>query len=516
MSLRKLPAVLLSSILIPASLITLSVTSASAAITLTTCTNLANQLTIPIKATQKSCSSLLAPALWHLQGSDNSHYSGAGFAVIRICSSQNPAFTYQNIKSSCPKYQVTTDYWRAITPPSIPIVISSTAIEYYGAAFTLSAASVTSDAPIAYYLVTNIQSGQVSKISPNIGGQLTLTGLNPSTLYTFQISAVNVDGISPLSAITREIRTGAVPVALVEPAFTLSSSSEVRTAKSVATGFTISSSGGLIASFAVNATPPGMIFNVSTGALSGTPTLVASATTYTITATNAAGSTTQKFTLTVLTPTCAQGGACVVGDRGPGGGIVYYVSASNFTSNGSACGAACKYLEVAPSTWQSGGVSVSDDAEYAWPQSGTTGQNITTAGSESGFPYEKFNWKIGQGFYNTSLMGSAASPMLAAVLGYAGKSVAGQWFIPSMNELNELCKYARGQITGVLTVACTSAGTLKSTANVGSDLGGFVADVYWSSSEGNATSVWAQWLSSGTQTTGGKHSTVPVRPIRAF
>ncbi len=62
-----------------------------------------------------------------------------------------------------------------------------------------------------------------------------------------------------------------------------------------------------------------------------------------------------------------------------------------------------------------------------------------------------------------------------AVLAYAGTATAGQWFIPSMNELNELCKYARGQTTGVLTVACvTGSGIFKSTANAGSDLGGFV------------------------------------------
>jgi hypothetical protein len=87
------------------------------------------------------------------------------------------------------------------------------------------------------------------------------------------------------------------PVAL--PAFTLSSSSETRTVNTAATGFTINSTGGAIASFAINATPPGMSFNLSTGALSGTPNTVAGVTAYTITATNASGSATRTFTLTV-------------------------------------------------------------------------------------------------------------------------------------------------------------------------------------------------------------------------
>ena len=87
------------------------------------------------------------------------------------------------------------------------------------------------------------------------------------------------------------------PIAI--PAFTLSSTTETRTVNTAATGFTINSTGGAIASFAINATPPGMSFNLTTGALSGTPNTVAGVTAYTVTATNASGSATQTFTLTV-------------------------------------------------------------------------------------------------------------------------------------------------------------------------------------------------------------------------
>jgi len=47
------------------------------------------------------------------------------------------------------------------------------------------------------------------------------------------------------------------------------------------------------------------------------------------------------------------------------------------------------------------------------------------------------------------------------------------WFVPSKPELNELCKYARNQLTGNTAVACDSSGTLKS---------GFTGDYYFSSS----------------------------------
>ena len=206
-----------------------------------------------------------------------------------------------------------------------------------------------------------------------------------------------------------------------------------------------------------------------------------------------------------------------VGDRGPGGGIVFYVSATNFTSTGSTCNTACKYLEVAPATWRSAGAIVQNDRTAVWSNDNTvvTGQVLSAASpTESGLIGEKENWKIGKGFSNTSLM--TASSAKSAVHAYAGTSTAGQWFIPSMNELNELCKYARGQTTGVLTVQCNNTGALKTgTAN---DLGGFMGDYgYLSSSEFDADETTLQYLPTGQQYTDAK--TAPynyIRPIRAF
>ena len=206
-----------------------------------------------------------------------------------------------------------------------------------------------------------------------------------------------------------------------------------------------------------------------------------------------------------------------VGDRGPGGGIVYYVSATNFTSTGSTCNTKCKYLEVAPSTWQSG--IVASDLTYQWSSLKTaTGQNTGTAGTESGFSNEKFNWKIGQGFYNTSVMkvSGATSAAQAKVLAYAGGSTAGQWFIPSMNELNELCKYARGQTTGSLRVVCNTGGGLKT--GITNDLEGFVSNFYGSSSQySNPASVWTRALANGAESLRAWDATnLYLRPIRAF
>jgi hypothetical protein len=60
-----------------------------------------------------------------------------------------------------------------------------------------------------------------------------------------------------------------------------------------------------------------MSFSTSTGALTGTPTSVAGATDYTVTATNASGSTTQTFTLTVIAAPIVISVAAIAGVTAP-------------------------------------------------------------------------------------------------------------------------------------------------------------------------------------------------------
>ena len=176
-----------------------------------------------------------------------------------------------------------------------------------------------------------------------------------------------------------------------------------------------------------------------------------------------------------------------MGETGPGGGKVFYVSSGNFTSQGSDCVAACKYLEAAPSDHSS---------TVAWGCSGAKTGATATA--------------IGTGKANTATI-RAECTALGIAADVANKyststAAAGQWFLPSQAELNELCKYARTQDTGNTTVIC----------NTGSDRGGFAADYYWSSSEGNAGSAWGQYFGSGGQGGNYKGNALYVRPVRAF
>jgi hypothetical protein len=225
--------------------------------------------------------------------------------------------------------------------------------------------------------------------------------------------------------------------------------------------------------------------------------------------------------LIVSTRTCANGGVCAVGDRGPGGGYVFYVSASYFTSAGSTCNTTCKYLEVAPSDWRNNWIE--NDPRFVLEYDDATARTQVAqnfGSSTEGFnSEEKVNWQIGQGFSNTSFF---TGPAAAAVLAYAGNSTARQWFIPSMNELNELCKYVYGQATGDPKVPCTYTrlADFKSTMNVGyTNRGGFLMDFYWSSSQHYQTEtwVWHQSFNASTQQVANyKWLDQRIRPIRAF
>ena len=81
----------------------------------------------------------------------------------------------------------------------------------------------------------------------------------------------------------------------------------------------------------------------------------------------------------------------------------------------------------------------------------------------------------------------------------AGTS-AGQWFLPSKDELNEMWLYS--QVGGFNTATY-----------------GFASDDYWSSSQFSASSAWNQSLANGAQFGAGglkSFTSVRVRPIRSF
>jgi len=226
-------------------------------------------------------------------------------------------------------------------------------------------------------------------------------------------------------------------------------------------------------------------------------------------------------TTTTVALTCAQGGTCAVGNTGPGGGVVFYVAGSNFTSTGSDCNTACKYLEAAPAD-QSAGIVWATTAAKCY----ANGSNSETGNCQANSIYSDTAGQaasrtaataIGMGMANTNQIyarlttaGSAETTTYAAGIAWAysngGKT---DWHLPSKDELNELCKYAKntGQAAGAATVC--------SGGSVATDRG-FASARYWSSSEGSEWTAWRQHFDTTNQIIDNKAFTFRVRPVRAF
>jgi hypothetical protein len=170
-----------------------------------------------------------------------------------------------------------------------------------------------------------------------------------------------------------------------------------------------------------------------------------------------------------------------IGDTGPAGGIIFITPSTPGNTIG-------KYFEASLASFTSPVAWCSDVPTLL----GATGTSI------------------GSGALNTAVLlarcGSTGAGNIAASFRGGGKS---DWFLPSKDELNQLCQYASGQLQCV---------------------GGWSPDVelkagfakqysYWSSSEraeSGVNDVWAQYFGSGQTYDMPKIQINYVHPIRAF
>lgn len=213
---------------------------------------------------------------------------------------------------------------------------------------------------------------------------------------------------------------------------------------------------------------------------------------------------------------CIDGGDCVLGEVGPGGGNIMFVYASGFncgpayTSTGSPTGGLCHYIEAAPKTW-AGGVQ---DVQKGWLNT----PDANTAADVPGIPNETtadltING-MGLGYkYSLALVSVLNNTTTAAgaARAYTGGSKS-DWYLPSIAELNMMERWEKGLDTTVFT---QPSGFLAH--NVG-NAKGFVDDQYWSSSEYSALLAWTTHM--GYSTVDPRNKTVNhlfyVRPVRAF
>jgi hypothetical protein len=190
------------------------------------------------------------------------------------------------------------------------------------------------------------------------------------------------------------------------------------------------------------------------------------------------GTVVRKFTGVDWTKTCAQGGGCEVGDTGPGGGTIFYISPTAINaSTGISTGGT--YLEVAPMNWWGS----ASETTTAWAKAATS-----VAGTSAAIGSGAENTRL----ITTALTTNAVAAKIAADLTFGGKS---DWFLPSTNEVKEI--YDALYITGLA--------------------GGFSARNYWSSTQGATTSqADTYWFGSGLVSPTDKLNSYTLRPIRAY
>jgi hypothetical protein len=209
----------------------------------------------------------------------------------------------------------------------------------------------------------------------------------------------------------------------------------------------------------------------------------------------ALASTVEKLTLestTHLAGDCITERICSLGDIGPGGGMVFYAGAP-FTMTGATCNTSCQYLAWAPVSWAS---TQSQNGFFSQPGTSTTDARATLmpanllVGTSTSF---------GSGLNNTSLManavgsGTSSSNAAKAALLYAGNdSSAGQWFLPSRDELVALYQ-----------------SSVRSRGN-------FQALNLWSSSEVSPILNYQVTMETGDVTAENRGNPKLFRPIRAF
>ena len=163
-----------------------------------------------------------------------------------------------------------------------------------------------------------------------------------------------------------------------------------------------------------------------------------------------------------------------------------------------------RYLEVACAGWSDGTCGGNDltDPQAAW---GCSGASITGAGGTA----------IGTGEQNTTditapVGGCSTAGIAARIANEITLGGQDDWFLPSKDELNALCKWAFGDTVNAI---CNNGGSggLSLTS-----VGGFSSDLYWSSSEFDVNFAWAQVFYDGFQNYDFKVSPYYVRPVRAF
>ncbi len=410
----------------------------------------------------------LADALSISAGSATSTYSGSASAItpsysisgLQFSDTVTVTYGYSGTTNAGTGYSLSATKPTAAGVYSITPTISMSNSDSYTASTSVTNGTLTISRAArtlspTTYSSTSLKYGDTATVTSNT------TSPSSNSDGTFQY--VVGSGCS-INSSTGEITANTYTGSCLETT-TVTQGNNYETATATALTFTLSKADTLTVT---TATPSALTYTGSAAAM--TPTVTVSG----LVAGNTATGATFNFS---RTPTCAQGGVCQVGDTGPGGGKVFYVSGSAINAVSGVSGGGI-YLEMAPATFSK--------TTFNWCE-GPGNPYTTLLGATA--------TNIGSGAANTKIMidnctGGAGVEAVNLTLG--GKS---DWFLPSYGELLEI--YSERNMLGL---------------GSGEAAAGYL---YWSSTEADTwiASSLVPWAGVGGQNKG---QATPYLPIRAF
>ena len=353
--------------------------------------------------------------------------------------------------------------------PTIGTVISGNG----QATVLFSAPSNDGGSTITSYTATSNPGGITGTVTQSGSGSIIVTGLTNDTAYTFTVTATNAIGTSAASAASNTV----TPVSPTVPDAPTSVIADAGDGQATVSFTAPSNDGGsTITSYTATSNPGGITGTVTqsgSGSITVTGLTNDTAYTFTVTATNAIGTSAASAVSNSVTPVPVP----TVGDFYQGG-VVFYIFQPGDTGyvSGETHGL------IAAIEDQSSGIQ--------W----YNGSYVSTGTGDA----------IGTGSANTDAIieaQGATETNYAAGLAraYDGGGYT-DWFLPSKDELNEMY---------------LNKSTINTTAaeNEGSS---FVEAYYWNSTEGDSGDAWGQDFNNGPQFGTGKSNAYDVRAVRAF
>jgi hypothetical protein len=333
------------------------------------------------------------------------------------------------------------------------------------ATVSFTAPSNGGDSTITSYMATSSPGGFTGTLNQAGSGAITVRGLTNGLQYSFTVTATNATGTSVASAASNIVTHATTPGA---PTGVTAIAGNTQATVS----FTAPSNdgGSPITQYKVTSSPGGFtgtLNQAGSGAIIVRGLTNDTAYTFTVTATNAVGTSAASAASNSVTPD----NFAVIGDL-RAGGVVFWIDPSD-NRHGLVCAIEDQSAGI---RWYNG----------AYTATGATGTGIGTGSANT-----------------TTIIANQGATETSYAAGVAGAYSGGghtDWFLPSKDELDQMYQ---------------NKATINSTAteNNGSN---FTGDFYWSSTEYDSYGAWFRSFYYGSKASSHKVNAGSVRVVRAF